>query len=130
MPLLPDVKAYIENNVPEASGYTIQLGFKSQNPDKQIVIYETGGLDPETTFDADYPSFQVQVRGERFGYAATHEVAFAVYRALQTTSLVDLDVSPASDYVYCYAQGGLLPLGQDSSERPEFSMNFRTMRTF
>jgi len=131
MPILDDVEAFIVNNVPEVAGYGIQKSYKSNSPDRQIVIYETlGDLPPETTMDVDYPSFQVQIRGQKFDYPATRTVAFAIYRALQTTSLVDLDVSPPSYYVYCYAtQSGLMHIGNDQNERPEFVLNYRTMRT-
>lgn len=134
MPLLDDVAAFITANVinvvPEASGYVVKKSYKPDSPDKIITVYETLGRMPETTMDVDYPAFQVQVRAEPRGYAAGRVVAEALYRALQTTSLADEDVSPASTYVYCYAvNSGVLPLGNDVRERPEFSMNFRTMRS-
>ena len=133
MAILDDVAQFITDNVSEvtAGSYSILKSYKSNSPDKQVVIYETGGSAPETTFDADYPTFQIQVRGEKFGYEATHAVAFAIYRALHIAVVLDQDVSPPSTYVYCYAMGsGVLPLGHDEKDRPEFTMNFRIMRTF
>jgi hypothetical protein len=131
MPLLADVKDFIQNNVSAASGYEIKQSYKSDTPSKIIVIFEgTGHRQPETTFDADYPSFQVAIRGEPFEYEETHAVAYAIYRALHGGDLVDLDVSPPQGYVYCYStQSGITSLGNDHTDRPEFVLNFKVMRT-
>ena len=93
-----------------------------------IVVYETGGGDPEIVADGsseiayDNPSFQIRGRGEKLGMEALRAKMGAVYRALHSGDL-------GSDYVFCYAKNsGPMLIGLDKASRPGLTWNFNTMR--
>ena len=104
------------------TGWSLYKGFLPDKSDQAVTIYETPGLAPENeTLDTIYrPAFQIRVRGPVFDYEATRAKMQEVRESVH-----DADIS---GLVYVYAtQSGPVPLGNDGNDRPNLTMNFRTM---
>ena len=105
-----------------ATGWSIYKGSLPDKSDQAVVIYETPGLAPEneslgTIFR---PAFQIRVRGPVYDYATARAKIQEVRASLHDANI--------SGLVYVYAtQSGPVPLGNDGNDRPNLTMNFRTM---
>lgn len=103
------------------TGWELYKGFLPDNG-KAVAIFESPGLTPEndSTDTSFYPAFQVRVRGDKFG----HETARAKIQEIRDI----LNDANITNLVYVYAnQSGPTPLGNDGNDRPNFTLNFRTM---
>jgi hypothetical protein len=93
---------------------------KDLNIDNCIAVFETGGFEPDLTFDndnAEYPTFQVIVRDRSYQDCA--EKISSIYKLLHgNTSLFPLII----------AQQPPAPIGQDDKKRWEFSVNFKVTK--
>lgn len=124
MILLDVIKDYLETATIAggSTGWDLFKGFLPDSADKIVAIFESPGITPEndSTDTSFYPAFQIRVRGEKFGY----EIARAKVQEIRD-SLHGADVA---GLIYVYAnQSGPTPLGNDGNDRPNFTMNFRTM---
>lgn len=125
MALLDDIATHLTNQgvVGGATGWEIKKSFLGPTPDKQIVLYETGGVqgDADEGTQYDYPTFQVHGRGAVFEYDLLRVKMQEVYEALHDRSV--------SGFVYVYgSQSAPLPAGYDDNDRPQLTWNFTTMR--
>ena len=104
------------------SGWDIYKSFLPNSSNKAVTVFETSGTTPEndSTDTSFYPGFQILVRGDKFGY----EIA----RAKMQTIRDSLNGADITGLVYVYAnQSGPIPIGNDKNDRPNFTLNFRTM---
>ena len=134
--LVTDVLDFLadEGLIDEETGWTGGFGYMPPEPDKQIIVFETGGFPPEAAADSsdeqeyDEPTFQIMGRGDEFGMDALRDKMGAIYRALHKSELAPSSGDPA--YVYVYAtQSGPFPLGHDGQDnRPRLTWNFRALR--
>lgn len=121
MGLLVDMKALIPAGV--AAAASIFLGDYPDMPDNIVTLYHSGGADPSHTFTSkefEEPTFQVRIRNISYGMA--EEKANAIKDALdgQTELIIN-----GNRYLSIFQQGDILPLGRDSRNRTELSLNFR-----
>lgn len=95
-------------------------------PDSCITVIDSGGFPPEANYRYDYPTVQILVRGARNGYRAAYTVAENIKTTLngKAGNAVDSTYS----IIGIWAMGDILPLGNDESDRPLFSLNFRLQR--
>lgn len=124
MVLLDNIEAYLIAQLLAggATGWELKKGFLPDDADKAVCIFESPGLSPEndSTDTSFYPAFQIRVRGDAFGY----EIARAKMQAIRDS----LHHANITGLIYVYAtQSGPTPLGNDGNDRPNFTMNFRTM---
>jgi hypothetical protein len=128
--LLDDVAAFLEAQS-FTTGWAIFKSYMPDNPDRAICLYEVPGQAPETTMAIDYPQFQLRARGGTYEYAVTRQLLEDCYLALHCGNITDSSTSPpAAGYVYCYAKNsGSVPLGNDHKDRPQFSQDYRLMRS-
>ena len=119
MNLIADIKTLlvgIESN--------IFLGDKPDAPDNLICIYPSGGYNPlidQIRSIIDRPTFQIIIRDTSFSSAITRCEAIKL-----TLNGISNQTIGGSFYLSIYQQGDILPLGKDSRNRIELSINFRT----
>lgn len=103
------------------SGWQIEIGAEIDQPNKLIMINDTGGLDPNPKWLLDFPTLQIMVRGEINGYLDTWNEAKAV-----KDIMLGLDPQALNGdwWVSVTMNGDLAFIGRDEADRPLFSMNF------
>ena len=96
------------------------------SPDNVVSIHDASGESPEVNYTYEKPGVQIRVRGAKGGYKAAHEQAQDIRNFLHPTGNLTIN---GARYVGIWAEGDIIPLGDDDNERPLFSMNFRVHRT-
>lgn len=104
------------------SGWTVEIGAMPDEPDKVIMISDTGGLEPNPKWLLDFPSLQVMVRGAVSGYLDTFREAKAVKDLLLGLPSQDLNLDR---WVSVTLASDVASIGRDENMRPLFSTNFR-----
>jgi hypothetical protein len=106
------------------TGWTLFYSYQPDSPDKTVTILDTGGSEPDQTSGDrhTFPTFQLRVRGEMFGYQEA--------RAKMRDAIFALDGAKIPGYVYIYpADSGVIPLRYDDGDnRPELVINFKSMK--
>ncbi len=103
------------------SGWQIEIGAMPDQPDKVIMISDTGGPEPNPKWLLDFPTLQVMVRGIVSGYLATFREAKAVKDLLLG---IDAQALNLDRWVSVTQNGELMFIGRDETQRPMFSVNF------
>jgi hypothetical protein len=85
----------------------------------------SGGTAQPTSL-LDRPLIQVRVRGAMGGYAATNTQMEQVFGALQGVANQDVP-GGGMFFLLIEATGSPLFMGQDTQQRPEFSLNLQLM---
>jgi hypothetical protein len=103
------------------------VAFMPDRPNIAVAVMPTGGLPQMTKDPDDQPGVQIIVRGDRNMPRASYELARDIYGELTCLDLVTLDEG-GDDEVFvvgCTAlQSDPVPMGQDSNQRHEWSLNF------
>lgn len=109
-----------------ATSWEISKGSMPIDPNQIVAIFESpADSDPETGFTLSYPGFQIRVRGEFDDYQAPRlklEAIVDTLHSLRSETLL------GTRYVYIFAAGTMIPIGQDENRRFELTQNFRTAR--
>ncbi len=100
----------------------IKLGFLANEPDEAIALYYLEGDDPNVYFEKSTsgisrPRFRIRVRALQ--YSKAWEQAVVIREALNGFK--------QSDELGVFADGDIVPLGQDELKRTEFELNYRTL---
>ena len=103
------------------SGWSIQVSRDRDKPDTQIAVFNTGGDTPNPAYLLDFPSVQVQVRGDQNGYLASRAKAQQVKDKLLGLPSFDLN---GDRWVSIRLIGDIVDIGYDGSDRPLHSVNF------
>ncbi|MDP4143182.1 MAG: minor capsid protein [Bacillota bacterium] len=129
--MLEDVGNYLksQNLIPTGSylfygamADTIVSGGVTINADNCTCLYETGGFEPELTFENDnteYPGLQIICRGT--SYKETRDRINAIYKALHGCS----EISGIDLITAIQSPAGI---GKDEKLRWEFSVNFKVTK--
>jgi len=126
MSILDDIGAELTSDgvVGGVTDWVLAKSYMPPTPDNVIALFETGGDAPDQTPGTkyEYPTFQVRVRGSKFGYEAARIKIQEVFDSLNDSTI--------SGYIYVFPlQSGPIPLGYDREDnRPELSWNFATMK--
>ncbi len=104
------------------SGWQIEIGTMPANPDKIIMISDTGGQDPNPKWLLDFPTIQIMVRGVVSGYLATAREAKAAKDLI--LGVASFTTSEGDRWVAANMNGDLGFIGRDENMRPMFSINF------
>ena len=118
------------------SGTNLFAGLLPDAPDAAVAVFERPGMKPLMTLTGpagtsgaaqvqsllDRPVIQIRVRGPMGSYAATNTLMQQVYGTLQ--GLANQDVPGGGMFfLLLEATGFPLFMGQDTRQRPEFSLN-------
>lgn len=100
----------------------IKLSFLANEPDEAVALYYLEGDDPNVYFEKSTsgisrPRFRIRVRALQ--YSKAWEQAVAIREALNGFK--------QSDELGVFADGDIVPLGQDELKRTEFELNYRTL---
>lgn len=100
----------------------IKLGFLANEPDEAVALYYLEGDDPNVYFEKSTsgisrPRFRIRVRALQ--YSKAWEQAVAIREALNGFK--------QGDELGVFADGDIVPLGQDELKRTEFELNYRTL---
>ena len=100
----------------------IKLGFLANEPDEAVALYYLEGDDPNVYFEKSTsgisrPRFRIRVRALQ--YSKAWEQGVAIREALNGFK--------QSDELGVFADGDIVPLGQDELKRTEFELNYRTL---
>lgn len=94
--------------------------------DPLIIIYNSGGFDPEATGKVfRKPTVQVRVKGPDGGYTAAEQKVQAVAAALHTRTPATVG---GTRYAGIWQMGEVAFVERDENNRPVFSANFRMHR--
>ena len=90
-----------------------------------IVVRDTGGYDTEKTLDKtegiSMPTIQIYARGEKYGYDDAYDKLTQISEFLDQIHEVTIN---SKRYISIYRTSDILDLGEDTSEKPELSVNF------
>jgi hypothetical protein len=108
-------------------GWVIHQGFLPPQPDQAIAIIAGAGAAPFETSDRSIwqPGFQVLVRAREWDTPT----AMAKLEAIRGVLHRFAGTLGTAAYVWIKAQGDILALGQDESNRPELVLNFSALRS-
>lgn len=100
----------------------IKLGFLANDPDEAIALYYLEGDDPNVYFEKSTsgisrPRFRIRVRALQ--YSKAWEQAVTIREALNGFK--------QGGELGVFADGDIVPLGQDELKRTEFELNYRTL---
>lgn len=125
--ILDELAGYIAAQGLGTLGTSLFLGRLPPTPDGVIVLRESGGPPPVTTFDASYerPTLQVLVRGGV--YASTRLQAERLYQALTTVANTSIN---GVWYAYVTPDGPPTLLELDETGRPIFVFNLEVEKEF
>lgn len=122
------------------AGVNLFAGVQPDEPDQVVSVFERPGMKPlmtmvgpagstgtaQPTSLLDRPVIQVRVRGPMNSYAATNTLMQQIFGDLQGLANTDVP-SGGMFFLLVDATGSPLYMGQDTRQRPEFSMNFQLM---
>ena len=100
----------------------IKLGFLANEPDEAVALYYLEGDDPNVYFEKSTSGIsrpRVRIRVRALQYSKAWEQAVAIREALNGFK--------QDDELGVFADGDIVPLGQDELKRTEFELNYRTL---
>jgi len=102
------------------------IGIMPESPDACVSIRDMTGPPPELRYELDYPSIQILIRGAKGAYPTAFAKAQAVHNALHGVVNTTINLTR---YLLISAAHSPAYLGDDSLNRPLFSINFDVQRT-
>ena len=103
--------------------WDITVGKMLDSPDRQITIYNTGGLAKNPRWLLDYPSIQIKVRGGPNDYILSKQQAVLANEAL--IGIESFTASNGDRIVHINSIGDVGSTGWDDKKRPEWIFNLR-----
>jgi len=99
-----------------------------ETPDSCIAIFNSAGISPLSIYETyEFPSVQIIVRGDKgradTAYTLAHNIKTALHK------LTD-EILGSTRYIQITLFGDIMSLGFDDSQRPLYSLNFNTHRTY
>jgi len=127
--LLIDKGVGLLTGTPVLPVWSIKIGRKTETPANQIVLYDTGGSNPNTKFSLDFVHVQALVRGVAEDYPGAYAKARDVKDALLGIDSQDVVVGADTVRVVGITMlADIAFIGYDSNNRPEFTINFRLLQ--
>lgn len=110
-----------------ATGWRLALGWIPPRPDRIVAVTTSGGYPSAAKVGLDYPTVQVRVRAtSRADVDAGVAKAEAIYLALDHAGPVTIN---GTSYRDIQAEQYPMDLGEDENRRPEWSVNFRCLKS-
>lgn len=90
-----------------------------------VVVRSTGGFDPDKTLDKSEsnsrPTVQIFIRGAKYGYDNAHSRIQEIADFLDQRHEITIN---SKKYISIMKMSEVLDLGENTSEKPELSVNF------
>jgi len=108
-----------------ATGWRLGIGRMTDQPDTQIIIWDSPGEHPWPHLLLEFPYFQVLVRGAEDGYHDARQKAQDVYDTLLGIYPILFPSGDSLDAITVV--GPIGSIGFDQKNRPLLSANYRTI---
>ncbi len=118
------VRQYIEANTSLMFGIDLFVSLQPDAPDNCVTLYDSGGSKPSVYLPEGNPNYQIIVRNNDYeaGMAVVAELVALLHNQF------NLEFVNGETYVYySVLQGEPGPIGRDSKNRHEWSINFNTL---
>jgi len=119
--MINDVYTYLDAQTSLTAGTDLFKSRLTESPNNQVVIYNTGGLEPDRYLPTADPTFQVLVRNT--SYATGQSLVNDIVEALHQKTNIEL-VSGSKYFYYIFLMYEPEHIGRDDKGRHEFSINF------
>lgn len=120
--MIDDVYTYLDTAIKDlTAGTNLFKSRLSESPNDQVVIYNTGGLEPDRYLPTAQPTFQVLVRNTSYsaGYSIAKQVANELHQVVNARLVKD-----SIYFYYIFLLNEPEHIGRDDKGRHEFSINF------
>ena len=119
--IINEIANYLQTQDIGTKGTDIFLSRQSDSPNDQIVIYNTGGIEPDRYLPTADPTFQIIVRNTN--YQTGESLVADIVDALHQVTNVELE-EDGTYYYYIFLMGEAGHIGRDDKGRHEWSINF------
>jgi hypothetical protein len=119
--MINDVYTYLDAQTSLTAGTDLFKSRLTESPNNQVVIYNTGGLEPDRYLPTADPTFQILVRNT--SYATGQSLVNDIVEALHQKTNIEL-VSGSKYFYYIFLMYEPEHIGRDDKGRHEFSINF------
>jgi hypothetical protein len=119
--VINDIYTYLGEETDLTAGTDLFKSRQTESPNNQVVIYDTGGLEPDRYLPTADPTFQVLVRNT--SYATGQGIVDDIVDALHQKTNIEL-VSGSIYFYYIFLFNEPSHIGRDDKGRHEFSINF------
>lgn len=119
--MINDVYTYLDAETDLTAGTDLFKSRLTESPNNQVVIYNTGGLEPDRYLPTADPTFQILVRNT--SYATGQSLVNDIVDALHQKTNIEL-VSGSKYFYYIFLMYEPEHIGRDDKGRHEFSINF------
>lgn len=121
---IDNLAKYLEDNAIGTLATDLFKAYLPDKPDDIVVVYDTGGYEPDVYLPTGLPTFQIYVRSINYtdGKAKVDEIVALVNRKANLQL-----VSGGVYFYYLTLMNEPVHIGRDSNERDEFSINIRSM---
>lgn len=119
--IINEVAEYLEEEGIATKGTDLFISRQSDTPDDQIVVYNTGGLEPDRYIPTADPTFQILVRNKN--YQTGQGKVDSIVTALHQLANSYLEESETYFY-YVFLMNEPSHIGRDDKGRHEWSINF------
>jgi hypothetical protein len=117
-----EIADYLESQSIGTVGTDIFIDAMPDSPNDMVVVYNTGGFEPDIDVAIEHPTFQITTRSE------SSATAYAKAEAIKALLHLKYNVTLEVDGIYYYfilMMNGINNLGRDEKNRIEYSINFR-----
>lgn len=119
--MINDVYTYLDAQTSLTAGTDLFKSRLTESPNNQVVIYDTGGLEPDRYLPTADSTFQVLVRNT--SYATGQSLVNDIVEALHQKTNIEL-VEGSKYFYYIFLMYEPEHIGRDDKGRHEFSINF------
>jgi len=119
--IINDIYTYIGQETSLTAGTDLFKSRQTESPNNQVVIYDTGGLEPDRYLPTADPTFQILVRNT--SYSAGQSIVDEIVEALHQKENIEL-VTGGTYFYYIFLFNSPAHIGRDDKGRHEFSINF------
>jgi len=121
---LDNLAKYLEDNDIGTLATDLFKAYLPDKPNSIVVVYDTGGFEPDVYLPTGVPTFQIYVRSVDYttGKAKVDKIVALVNRKANLQL-----VSGGVYFYYMTLMSEPVHIGRDSNERDEFSINVRGM---
>jgi hypothetical protein len=140
MTLTTDIATHLQADSVGTIGDTGDWGIYENSmpadPDKCIAVFAYGGGPPDLSWEGEYPSVQVRIRGaphrtdsstERAKHATAYDKAYAVMKSLHETTRTTIN---STVYYWIAAKHSPTSLGRDAKGRDIYVVNFDVIKEY
>ena len=121
---IDNLAKYLEDNTIGTLRTNLFKAYLPDKPNNVVVVYDTGGFEPDVYLPTGLPTFQIFVRNEN--YTNGKAKVDAIVDLVKSKANLQL-VSGGVYFYYLTLMSEPVHIGRDKTERDEFSINVRSM---